>query len=243
MSSISEQTVREISNDGIRKELLNNFDKNAVFRVYRRSLLYEVEKVLQRNEIGSDEEVKATDILLTIDMPDVDEHIKNLSELYLLGVSGKDLEIRRAFWNHLVAIIFMKQLKEKYPVESEHLDLLDEEESYFTEKSFKEYLEVESQLISREDIFKTIEDLNLEKPIRLHIVVKTEPYGLNDEISYYLQNEYSFTTMVYSETGNFGIIITRDEKRYHHTETRLFKYFDRGELKEDNYPKRAKRKK
>ena len=242
MSSISKETVRAISNDGIRDELLNNFDKNAVFRVYRRSLLYEVEEILQRNEIGSDEEVKATDILLRIDIPDVDEHTKNLGELYLLGVTGKDLETRRAFWNHLVAILFMKQLKEKYPVENEHLDLLDEEESYFTEKSFKEYLEVESQLISREDIFKTIEDLNLAKPIRLHIVAKTEPYGLHDEISYYLQDEYPFTTMIYSESGNFGIIITWDENRHHHMEERLFKYFDRGELKQDTYPKKTKRK-
>ncbi len=242
MSSISQQTVLRISNVGIREELLSNFDKNAVFRLDRRALLYQIEEVLQKEETCSEDEVNATDILLTIDVQTLDEYTKNITKLCLLKISGKDLVTRRAFWNHLVALLFMRQLSQKYSVQGDHIDLLDEEELYFTEKSFEDYLSVESELVSREDVFKAIENLNLPKPIRVHIILKTETQGLDDEISYYLQTEYPFITMVYSESGNVGNITTWDENGHFTVDTRQYIYFDRGELSEDTYPKRAKRK-
>ena len=243
MSSISQQTVMEIETDIIREELLGNFEKNAVFEVYRAAILSKIERVLRKEATGSAEEVEGTDILLTLEEQAISEHIDHAYREDMYGISVPITLRKRAFWNHLVAILFMRQLKKAYPsIQSDHLDLLDEEESYFTEKEFEDYLEVESQLITREDIFKSIEDLKLPAPVRLHIVVNAAHHSLDDEISYYLQDSYPFTTMVYVERGNIGYITTWDENRQPVCETRKFKYFKRGEFIEDTYPRTSKRK-
>ena len=60
MSSISQQTVMEIETDIIREELLGNFEKNAVFEVYRAAILSKVERVLRKEATGSAEEIEGT---------------------------------------------------------------------------------------------------------------------------------------------------------------------------------------
>ena len=211
-----------ISSEKIKEELMNNFEENEVFGVYNRSILFQVEDHVEKEE---------NDIYLVLDENTIYSYDKHRRECDASGhavMSNIGLE-HEVFWNHLIALLFMQQLKDRYHMETSH-NLL-EEEKYFTEKNYGEYLEIEKQLLSREDVLETIDNID---PLRVHIIVKCGISGVDNEIGHYLQDKYAFITMVYTEGNGIGSIITRPETGGVIIEDCKCKKYYRDELISDN---------
>ena len=213
----------------IGQELADNYEYNEIFDIHTvRSFgsLIEVLNKLSNNNI----------LLLFDDERVVDEYDRHRIQLIQMGWKQYESE-RLTYYNHLVALLALLQLRERYPIQSDHD--LDEEALYFTEKSYEEYLGVEDILVTREDVFKAIESINL-KDKRLHIVLRCR--AINDELGHYLQNEYSFITMIYTDCGVSTYITDTDVKGNKILKDYKYRRFEGQELVDNTYPRRAKRK-
>ena len=211
-----------IDSETICEELSNNYEKNEIFGVYYRHRLYQIQEAL--------EDASLNDILLVVKRDMVTELMGHYQKMAFASPE------RVAFLNHLIAILFLRQLKEKYSIETAHAGLLDEEESYLRDKSYDDYSLVESELATREDVFRAIEGLNM-KDTRLHIVLEYD-YEIEYEISNYLQEEYPFITMVYSEGGISGLSLNpAGGRRMSDYIPHMYVRFTRYGIEEDTYPK------
>ena len=222
MSSYNNHTI---DSETICEELSNNYEKNEIFGVYYRHRLYQIQEALKDDSLNN--------ILLVVKREMVTELMGHYQKMAFASPE------RVAFLNHLIAILFLRQLKEKYSIETVHAELLDEEESYLRDKSYDDYSLVESELPIREDVFRAIEGLKM-KDTRLHIVLEYD-YVIEYEISNYLQEEYPFITMVYSEGGISGLSLNpaggcRMSDYIPHKYVRFTRYG----REEDTYPKAAK---
>ena len=199
----------------IAEELNNNFEKNELFFGYPTSTIDAVKEALKNTNDN--------DIVVELNketLERLDKHAcpyGNMCRLHMYY--GTDERVM--FWNHLIALLIMKQLENQYHFNCGHD--LDEEEKYFTEKTYEEYAKVADTLVTREDVFKTIQSLCLNNP-RLHILSRYS-LGEESEIDNYLQDEYPFVTMVYSDGDTF-----KDVYNYCH----LVEYEDGGKYPEKN---------
>lgn len=212
----------------IGQELANNYEYNEIFDIHTvRSFASLIETL---------DESDKNNILLVFDYSTVDKYTKHIAQILQLDWK-QQLAASSSYYNHLVALIALLQLREKYPIQTDHD--LDEEVLYFTEKSYEDYLVVEDILVTREDVFKAIDSLDL-KDKRLHIVLRCG--YIIDEIGHYLQDEYSFITMIYTECGVSTYVTDTDAKGNKVLRDYKYRRFEYQELCENTYPKRAKRK-
>lgn len=201
----------------ITKELGDNYGHNEIFVINTNGSFGSLIRTLQSGD--------PNDILFVLGAKDVfkyTEHsIARNEEGNIIMQYGTPLA--EQFFEHLVAVLFMAQLKAKYGIPTTH-DLEDELKC-FTEESVRDYLKQADSLVSRKDVFDAIEGLNM-RDTRLHIVLRVSMPELFKELSYYMQEEYPFITMLYTTNDR---LVPRDGCRY--------RRFVSGQQVEDTYPK------
>ncbi len=220
----------------ITEELNNNYEKNEIFFGYPTSMINAIKDVL----------IKTNENEIVIDL--TEQELKRLSKHTSPNRLGKcnillGTPEMLEFWNHLIALIIMKELEKRYNFKCSHD--LEEEEKYFTEKSYKEYKKVSDTLVTREDVFNTIDSLCLISP-RLHIIRRYPLLAEECEVDCYLQDEHPFITMIYSDSEycrpQYGIWHDEvDENGKTYSEKNKYRLFYQEMLVEDTY--RYKRKK
>ena len=179
--------METIDNMVLERELKDNHSMHELFEYQRNSTLDGVVKTLK--------ESNGNDILLQISINNVIPFYKfRASFLY-------ESEEESRYWNHIISILFMSQLKEKYDLETSHE--IEEEKKVMTRESFETYQLFESTLVDRNDVIEAIRKLGLENP-RLHIVVSS----FNNEFVWkelvnYFQDGLPFITMIYTD-GNMA---------------------------------------
>ncbi len=80
------------------------------------------------------------------------------------------------FWNHVISLLFMTDLYEKYFIETKHD--LEDERKLLSRDNVDEYFNREWSLVTRDDVFEAIDELTLKNP-RVHIILK---YVNNDNV-------------------------------------------------------------
>lgn len=201
----------------ITRELEKNYGCNEIFVINTNGSFGSLIRNLQNGD--------PNDILFVLDAKTVFNYTKHSLECDREGniIMQYDSQLVSQFFEHLVAVIFMAQLKAKYDIPTTHD--LEEELKYFTEKSVEEYLEHADSLVSREDVLDAIEGLSMDDT-RIHIALRASVPGLFKELCCYLQDEYPFITMLYV---NSNMPVSRDGCKY-----RKFVF---GLQVEDTYPK------
>ena len=179
--------MEKIENEFLEREFNNNHEVHEIFKYQRNEDIDNLEKnILESN---------GNEILLKININNIMPFLKHKSNI------EKDSEEEEKFWNHVVSILFMSQLDDKYKIESVHN--VDEEKKIITRDNFDVYQKVESSLINRDDVIELIRNLNLDNP-RLHIIIT---YFNNEnvwkELVNYLEDDLPFITMIYSESDLF----------------------------------------
>ena len=179
--------MEKIENEFLEREFNNNHEVHEIFKYQRNEDIDNLEKnILESN---------GNEILLKININNIMPFLKHKSNI------EKDSEEEEKFWNHVVSILFMSQLDDKYKIESVHN--VDEEKKIITRDNFDVYQKVESALINRDDVIELIRNLNLDNP-RLHIIIT---YFNNEnvwkELVNYLEDDLPFITMIYSESDLF----------------------------------------
>ena len=179
--------MEKIENEFLEREFNNNHEVHEIFKDQRNEDIDNLEKnILESN---------GNEILFKININNIMPFLKHKSNI------EKDSEEEEKFWNHVVSILFMSQLDDKYKIESVHN--VDEEKKIITRDNFDVYQKVESALINRDDVIELIRNLNLDNP-RLHIIIT---YFNNEnvwkELVNYLEDDLPFITMIYSESDLF----------------------------------------
>lgn len=179
--------MEKIENEFLEREFNNNHEVHEIFKYQRNEDIDNLEKnILESN---------GNEILFKININNIMPFLKHKSNI------EKDSEEEEKFWNHVVSILFMSQLDDKYKIESVHN--VDEEKKIITRDNFDVYQKVESALINRDDVIELIRNLNLDNP-RLHIIIT---YFNNEnvwkELVNYLEDDLPFITMIYSESDLF----------------------------------------
>ena len=179
--------MEKIENEFLEREFNNNHEVHEIFKYQRNEDIDNLEKnILESN---------GNEILLKININNIMPFLKHKNNI------EKDSEEEEKFWNHVVSILFMSQLDDKYKIESVHN--VDEEKKIITRDNFDVYQKVESALINRDDVIELIRNLNLDNP-RLHIIIT---YFNNEnvwkELVNYLEDDLPFITMIYSESDLF----------------------------------------
>ena len=195
--------------ENIEKELDNNRSIHEIFECQSASVIDTVIKRFKDND--------SNEILLQI-------NINNIMPFYKhRGNFQKESEEEARFWEHLVSILFMSQLKERHDFDIVHD--IEEEKKVMTREPFEIYKQVEGALLDRNDVIETIRSLGLESP-RLHIVLSSFNNELVwSELINYLNEGLPFITMIYS-SGNVTTI-EKDGKPL--TEKYKYKLFSRDD--------------
>lgn len=131
-------------------------------------------------------------------------------------------EEEKNYWNHVVALLFMNQLKEKYDIESDHN--LEDEKRIITRLPQEEYLKYEDCLVNRDDIVQEIKKLPLLSP-RVHIIVRyINSDSIWKELINYFDSDIPLITMIYTD-GEMPIEISEEIKQ----KTNPFYIFNKDE--------------
>lgn len=201
--------METINNEILEREFQNNYSIHEVFEYQSVSTLESVIKKINQSE--------KNEILLQI-------NINNMMPFYKLKstLKNNDQEERK-FWNHLISILFMTQLEEKYGVDSLHN--IEVEKKLMTREPFENYSKYENIIINRNDVIESIKKMNLDG-LRLHFIIRS----FNDEciwkeLVYYLGDKLPFVTMIYSD-GNMPAWRIDSEEEKELTDLYKFKSFE-----------------
>jgi len=168
-----------MDNKILERELNNNYEYNEIFTYQRYGTLESVSDVVKENK----------ELLFEININNIIPYYKHRSKFKY------ESEEEYRFWNHIISILFITELKEKYDIDILHY--IDEEKKIVTKNEFDDYLKYEHILLNREDVIEILKKLNIK---RLHLIVR---YVNNEyiwkEIVNYLQNDLPFITMIYSD--------------------------------------------
>ena len=174
-----------INNEALDHELFANDEYNEIFCHQRHHNL--------RAVINNVEKMGGDNILLLIDIDDITKVLQHLAYID----SNRLFELSPLFWNNIISFIFMKQLTQKYGIQTDHN--LDEEEDYITNGSDKEYFYVQELLVNRDDVFEAIKQLNMAN-CRVHIVLRWySGFDVWNELSHYFDSKLPFITMLYTD--------------------------------------------
>lgn len=197
------------NNEILEREFQNNYSIHEVFEYQSVSTLESVIKKINQSE--------KNEILLQI-------NINNMMPFYKLKATLKNNDQEeRKFWNHLISILFMTQLEEKYGVDSLHN--IEVEKKLMTREPFENYSKYENIIINRNDVIESIKKMNLDG-LRLHFIIRS----FNDEciwkeLVHYLGDKLPFVTMIYSD-GNMPAWRIDSEEEKELTDLYKFKSFD-----------------
>ena len=109
----------------------------------------------------------------------------------------EDDNVDDIFWNHVISLLFINTLYEKYFIETKHD--LEDERRILTRDNVEEYFYREQGLVNRDDVIKTIGELNLDEP-RLHVVLKyVNNENVIGEVMNYLNDDIPYPVKVYSD--------------------------------------------
>ena len=124
---------------------------------------------------------------------------ENILDKEMLYEFALELDENEKVWDHFVAIETMKATNQKYP----GVDVSDlESEEFFLKGNNREaYLAVERDLITKEEVFETIEKLGVPN-LRIHFFIDgCYSSYLTDALSAYLADNLAFHTMIYSDAA------------------------------------------
>ena len=169
---MNEYVINDIRNDG-----------NAVFKHQQRDTLNGISDLLQG--------MPKKEILFEID-------VNQIVPFYKLRNNFKDDDnVDDTYWNHVISLLFMNSLYEKYFIETKHD--LEEERKILVRDNVEEYYQREARLVTRDDVINTIGELNLDEP-RIHIVLKyVNNENVIDEVINYLDNDIPYTVKIYAD--------------------------------------------
>lgn len=187
--------MERIENEILEREFINNYGIHEVFEYQSTSDLDNLVKSIK----------DSNEILLQI-------NINNIIPFYKHRNNFKDdSEEESKYWNHIISILFMTQLKEKYNLDMVHD--LEEEKKIITREPFETYQQYESALLDRNDFIEAIRNLNLDNT-RVHIVIRSfNNENVWKELLNYLEDNLPFITMIYSDGDmSVGKTITKEEE-------------------------------
>ena len=171
--------MKDIDNKFVKEELENNYETNDIFKHQRHSTISQIEDYLKEN--GTNE------ILLDID-------INNITPFLKLGTLLKDDD---EYWNHVVALLFMQDLEFKYNYKTDHE--IDAEKRILS-RDIESYEDLKHLIINKNDVFDSIKRNNPDAK-RIHIILKyINNENIIDEVLSYIDEESTFTTMIYSDS-------------------------------------------
>ena len=171
--------MKVIDNKFVKEELENNYEKNEIFKHQRHSTISQIEDYIKEN--GTNE------ILLDID-------INNITPFLKLGSLLKD---DNEYWNHVVALLFMQDLEFKYNYKSDHE--IDAEKRILS-RDIENYESLKHLIINNNDVYDSIKRNN-PTISRIHIILKyINNENIIDEVLNYIDEESTFTTMIYSDS-------------------------------------------
>lgn len=171
--------MKDIDNKFVKEELENNYETNDIFKHQRHSTISQIEDYLKEN--GTNE------ILLDID-------INNITPFLKLGTLLKDDD---EYWNHVVALLFMQDLEFKYNYKTDHE--IDAEKRILS-RDIESYEDLKHLIINKNDVFDSIKRNNPDAK-RIHIILKyINNENIIDEVLNYIDEESTFTTMIYSDS-------------------------------------------
>ena len=171
--------MKDIDNKFVKEELENNYETSDIFKHQRHSTISQIEDYLKEN--GTNE------ILLDID-------INNITPFLKLGTLLKDDD---EYWNHVVALLFMQDLEFKYNYKTDHE--IDAEKRILS-RDIESYEDLKHLIINKNDVFDSIKRNNPDAK-RIHIILKyINNENIIDEVLSYIDEESTFTTMIYSDS-------------------------------------------
>ena len=171
--------MKDIDNKFVKEELENNYETSDIFKHQRHSTISQIEDYLKEN--GTNE------ILLDID-------INNITPFLKLGTLLKDDD---EYWNHVVALLFMQDLEFKYNYKTDHE--IDAEKRILS-RDIESYEDLKHLIINKNDVFDSIKRNNPDAK-RIHIILKyINNENIIDEVLNYIDEESTFTTMIYSDS-------------------------------------------
>lgn len=171
--------MEKIDNEKLEREFNNNKTSHEVFEHQRTGTLDVLEKRIKDNN----------EVLFQLSINNIMPFYKHKGHF----VDGSKEETR--FWNHVVAILFMTELRNRDGLDTCHD--IDEEKKIITREDFDIYEKVEDALLDRADVIETIKKLGSP---RIHIIAR---YFNNQdvwkEVLSYLGEDLPFVTMIYSD--------------------------------------------
>lgn len=196
-----------IDNEYMEEELDNNHSIGEVFKNQRHTTLDSLTKKIENNE---------NDILVNISINNIVPFLKRgqeTTELY-----------DDPYWDSVVSLIIMNELKEKYGASTYHN--LDVEKVLLTRAPLNEYVNNRYCMVSMEDVVYSISEMNLTNP-RVHIILEqVKNDNIINELCRYLDGNLPFVTMIYSDGE---VIVNSDKYDY-----MLFDKYEDGQLIESN---------
>lgn len=201
--------MEKIENEYLEREFANNYQTHELFNYQRRETIDSIMNRINDNPNG--------DILLQININNIMPFYKHRNNFINNSVEEYN------YWNHVVSILFMSQLKEKYDFNTIHD--IDKEKRIITREPFDDYKKTEPALLNRNDVIELIKNLNFDNP-RLHIVIKHfNNEDIWNELVNYFDDDLPFITMIYSDCDVYRFFAKSNDCP---SDNYKYKFFDKS---------------